>query len=236
MPLPKISTPSAEFTFNEVLPISGEKIKLRFVRVAEQKLLLTAKDAKNEGETREIMADILEACNLGKVSLKKQPPYIQEWAFVRLIAASSGKEKNLVPYRCSNEAAEGKTCGHRMMVPVDYKKIGVIGDTREYVDFEIGDGWSIRVKRPDIIPDGHPLVWGHQSIVTVFNDSSSLYPGDDFSQEEIQTFWDDINPDISKEVIEYLRDAPRIEQIVKHQCESCGFEHKIKMSGLQSFF
>ena len=69
MALPKLQTP----TYQLVLPSTNEKINYRPFLVREQKILLMAQDAKDDGDIANAVGELVKSCTFGKIDPHKTP-------------------------------------------------------------------------------------------------------------------------------------------------------------------
>ena len=91
MALPKLETPKYQL----VLPSTNEKINYRPFLVREQKILLMAQDAKDEGDIANAVGELVKACTFGKVDPLKAPLFDIEYIFLQIRAKSIGENAEL---------------------------------------------------------------------------------------------------------------------------------------------
>lgn len=227
---------TADVSQEHTPPGADKPIKLRFMRVAEQKILLLAKESKDMDEARRAMDDILVACHAGGPKPKEYSGVQREWLFMKLVTGSAGRETTYSPYVCRNPTGEDqKECGERMVIPIDYSKVTIAGDSRPHADVQVGE-WNVRFTRPESQPEGHPIQWAGSYITMIWNEQEVYQKDDDFDLDYATKFWDSMPPVASAEVIRFMQDAPRLETVVEHTCPGCGHHHKIRLSGFQDFF
>ena len=80
MALPKLETPIYELE----LPSTGEKVKYRPFLVKEQKLLMLAQESKDQNETVQAMAQLINSCTFGKVDATTTPIFDIEYLFLKI--------------------------------------------------------------------------------------------------------------------------------------------------------
>lgn len=236
MALPDLNKARPTITID--IPREGQKdakVKLRFMAVSEQKILLMTKEADNVEDTVDAMNDILTACRVSGADLKSLNPAERDYLFIQLVAASSGKDRNRVVYTCRNKV-DGQECGNNMPVDIVFNDIEIAGDSRQTADFDVGAGWKITVARPEKKKAGNAINWAHECITMVWNTETEEVnkAGEDFDVEEAREFWDGI--DESKDVITFLMSAPTLKMDLRHKCSKCGYDHDLRLRGLQSFF
>jgi len=125
MALPKLKVPTHEL----IQPSTSKTIKFRPFMADEEKVLLMAKEAKDDQQMINAMRDLVKACTFGKVDMNKIPTFDLEYMFVQLRARSVA-EKSLIRMICQNP------------VPV-VKPIDASGDADAFLGDEVS-GSSIK--------------------------------------------------------------------------------------------
>ena len=239
MALPKIDTPVYEIT----LPISQVQLKFRPFLVKEQKILLIAMESKDEKEIENNIQMILNNCNLTDVNIDTLPLVDIEYYFLNLRARSVGEVVD-TRYKCENEV-NGETCGNLMDVNFDILNVNVtsppegsdlikisdsVGIKMRYPNFEV----SKKIKSNDSLTDSaFKLVI---ECIEYIYDNDTLYYANEVSQEELLNFIESMTKEQFEKIEFFIDNLPKLDKIVDIKCKKCGFDHKIELQGLQSFF
>jgi len=239
MALPKIDTPVYEIT----LPISQVQLKFRPFLVKEQKILLIAMESKDEKEIENNIQMILNNCNLSDVNIDTLPLVDIEYYFLNLRARSVGEVVDS-RYKCENEV-NGEKCGNLMDVNFDILNVNVtqppegsdlikisdsVGIKMRYPNFEV----SKKIKSNDSATDSaFKLVL---ECIDYVYDNDTLYYANEVSQEELLNFIESMTKEQFEKIEFFIDNLPKLDKVVDIKCKKCGFDHKIELQGLQSFF
>jgi hypothetical protein len=98
--LPRIDVPSFEVT----IPSTGQKVKLRCMKVREEKILLMAKEGNDPGEILNAVKQVVQNCLTERVDLDNLAIFDVEFLFLRL-RAQSVSDKAEVAYIDNDEVA-----------------------------------------------------------------------------------------------------------------------------------
>ncbi len=237
--LPKLDVPTYELD----LPLSKKKIKYRPFLVKEQKNLLMAMESKDSKDIHNAIKDVLTNCTLTDgINFDKLPIIDVEYYFINLRAKSVG-EVIESKYRCNNQV-DGKTCGGTMEAEInllDIKPEGKEIDPEIQLDSKI----TVKFKYPEfgIVKDS--LNYESESEITfklVANSIEYIYDGEQFfyanesTIEELIEFVESMNQAQFEKVEEFFSSMPQMKKTLEITCGKCGYEHKIEMEGLESFF
>lgn len=236
MNLPKISVP----TYDLKLPLTKKNIKYRPFLVKEQKILLMAIDS-----TQEFIADnvkqILKNCCLTEINIDKLPVVDIEYFFINLRARSVGEVVSL-KYKCQNEV-DDKTCGNLLDIDIDLLDINI--DDKDINDqIDLTDSIGLKMKYPtyNIInsiskkSDNAELAFDLiASCIDYIYENDEIFHTKDFSKEELNEFLESLNIDQFNKIKIFFDTIPKLQKNVNIKCNKCGFDHNIKIEGLESF-
>lgn len=242
MPLPKIDTPVYELT----LPLSKKKIKYRPFLVKEQKNLLMAMESGDRESIEQNVQQVLNNCTVTKdVDIEKLPVLDIEYYFIHLRARSVGEVVEN-KYKCEN-VVEDKVCGNIMETSVNLLELQV-------TDIPEGDGViqltpkiSIKLGYPKFsvlnkisaLQSGTEIAFKliADSVEYIYDDDQQqFYYAKEVKQEEIVEFIESLSQQQYEKIEEFFAKLPRLEKKIEMKCSRCGFEHKLDIEGLESFF
>lgn len=241
--LPKIITP----VYTTILPIKKEEIKFRPFLVKEQKILLLAMESDDQNFINNNIKEILKNCCLSEIEIDELSSIDIEYFFLQLRARSIGEVVEL-KYKCENIINEDETgeeifCNNTLPVNIDLLKITV--DTSNYNDIiKINESIGIKFKYPTF--KNIEKLNSNKSIIEktfetiidcidyVFDENNFYYPKE-LSKKELQEFIDSLSIETYKEIEKYFQTLPKLKEILNIKCNKCGFEHKIRLEGLESF-
>lgn len=240
MALPKIDTP----IYDLKLPLSKKKIRFRPFLVKEQKNLLMALESNERESIENNIKQVLQNCTLTeKVDIEKLPVTDVEYYFLQLRARSVGEIVEN-KYRCDN-TVDDKSCGNIMETSLNLLDIKVEGikDTDDVI--EISEKISIKLKYPEfsILSKLSKLTDVTDITFEMIADSIEyIYDGEQFyyshetSHEELLEFVESLNQKQFSKVEEFFANLPKLQKKIEMKCSRCGFEHKLDVEGLESFF
>ena len=240
MALPKIDVPTYEIE----LPVSKTKIKYRPFLVKEQRNLLMAIESSESTTIQQNIKDILYNCTLTEgVDVDKLPIIDVEYYFINLRAKSVGEIVES-RYRCNNQV-EDNECGNIMEKDVDLTQIKVQMNEDISAEIQLTANISIKLKYPEfgIVKDS--LKYDNINDVT-FNmiaqsieyiyDGQQFYYANESTIEELVEFVEGLNQEQFNKVEKFFNNLPKLKETLDIKCNKCGFEHKIEVEGLESFF
>jgi len=240
MALPKLDVPSYEI----VLPVSKTKIKFRPFLVKEQKNLLMAIESNESSTIQQNVKDILYNCTLTEgINIDKLPIIDVEYYFVNLRAKSVGEEVES-RYKCNN-VVEDKECGNIMKKDINLLELKVQMDESITPEIQLNNKISIKMRYPEfgIVQDS--LKYEDITDIT-FNmiansiehiyDGEQFYYGNEAQPGEMLEFVEGMNQEQFAKVEEFFNKLPKLKETIELTCSKCGFEHKIDVEGLESFF
>jgi hypothetical protein len=240
MALPKIDVPTYEIE----LPVSKKKIKFRPFLVKEQRNLLMALESNDSKATQQGVRDILVNCTLSEgIDIDKLPIIDIEYYFINLRAKSVGEVVES-RYRCNN-LVENKECGNIMEKEIDLTQIKVETNDDVSPEIQITPNMTIKMKYPEFGVVKDSLQYENINQVT-FNmiaesieyiyDGEQFYYGHEAQPGELLEFVESMNQEQFSKVEKFFDNLPKLKETVEITCNKCGFQHKIEVEGLESFF
>lgn len=253
MPLPKMSYPF----YSTKVPSTGKSVKFRPYTVSEEKILLMAAESKEFQEisnaTRQVISATFE--NLDVDSLTT---YDVDYLFLqlRIKSVSPTVELFFENTECKNE--EGVPCNKKMRLVINLEDVGIQEYDEEAdkfvpytpkkqklggYDVKLSDTVGVIMKHPGFRekelfnqidnPTEDDLV--KLCIIAVY-DENSVYTRDDFTEEELNAFYDDLLTESKQELIEFINNIPSVRYESEFKCSTCGYTEKLVFDTLESFF
>jgi hypothetical protein len=248
MALPKIN----ETAYNAVtVPSTGKVLHFRPYLVSEEKVLLLAIEAGDEGSMLDAIKGTLEACCQETLVVDKLALFDFEYIFSQVRASSVGQTAS-IRLKCQN-AIEGERCKGLTEVDVDISSITIDVDPAATViqltpDHTLNmrwpsysDGVSITKKqaaRPDgaatiAVQDMFDLI--SRCLVSVQSEDS-IYTFDEESKEDIEEWLNNLKSTQLKMIIDFIQDVPKLSHPIEYKCVECGEDQTIVLEGLTDFF
>ena len=234
MSLPILIAPKYTLT----IPSTGKPIAFRSFLVKEEKILLLAQESENSTEIIDAMKNIVKSCTFDTVDPDTLSTFDLEYIFLKLRAKSVG-ELTEVNCKCSKCEAYTKTTLNidEIKFDLDPKKDKVImltpeiGLTMRYI--QVRDMHTLMAdtqEKTDVITD---IIIA--SIANIF-DAAGVYPADQTSREEMETFINSLNRQQMKLIETFISEAPKLTHDIKFKCKSCKEDNVLTLVGAQSFF
>ena len=229
--------------FEITLPISEVQLKFRPFLVREQKILLMAMESKDEKEIEMNIQQILNNCNLTDVDIDTLPLVDIEYYFLNLRAKSVGEDVES-RYKCEN-VVEDKVCGNLMDVSFDILNVNITMPEEGSDLIKITDKLGVKMKYPSfsvvkkIKADEPQIESAFKLLIDCIDyvyDGDNLYYANEVSSEELLQFVESMTKEQFAKVESFVDKLPRLDKIVNVTCKKCGFDHRIELQGLQSFF
>jgi len=240
MALPKIDVPIYEIE----LPVSKKKIKYRPFLVKEQRNLLMAMESSEASTIQQSVRDILYNCTLTEgIDIEKLPIIDVEYYFINLRAKSVG-EVIESRYRCNNEVDEVE-CGNIMEKEINLLEIKVQSNDEVSPEIQLDSKLSIKLKYPEFSVIKDSLRYDNINEVTfnmIANSIEYIYDGEQFyygheaQPSEMLEFVEGMNQEQFAKVENFFNNLPKLKETLDITCNKCGFQHKIDVEGLESFF
>ena len=243
MALPKLIVPEYELT----LPISKKMVTFRPFTVREQKILLLAVESNEEDTMEKSMRQIIKNCCLSDVEIDSLPLIDIEYFFIQLRAKSIGEIVD-VRYQCGIEvSANGttKTCGNIMEASVNLLELKVENLKEDFDVIRLNDKIGLKMKMPEysILPRLNNLTNKMDvldeaifSCVEYIFDEDNIYPVKDISKDYLRNFFDDMDTNQYRMIEKFFKELPSLKKTLDIKCSRCGYDHKIEVNGIESFF
>ena len=240
MALPKIDTPVYELD----LPLSKKHVRFRPFLVKEQKNLLMAMESGDSKSIEQNVKQVLNNCTITEdIDIEKLPVLDVEYYFLNLRARSVGEVVEN-KYRCDNQV-DGSPCGNLMETSLNLLDIKIEGVKENNDVIQLTDTISIKLKYPEfsVINKLSKLTNVSDIAFEMIAESvEHIYDGEQFyyaketTTEELVEFIENLNQQQFAKIEDFFANLPKLEKKVEMKCSRCGFEHRLDVEGLESFF
>lgn len=243
MKLPKIDLPTYEFE----LPSTGKKIKFRPFLVKEQKILLIAMESGKEKDIIDAVKQIVSNCVIEKdFNVDEMSTFDFEYFFIHLRARSIG-EKVSMSFKCKNKI-DKEECDHLMQFEHDLLSATVekypnhektifftkdIGVVMKYPNISVASNIVTKSNKKKTVEEALDMIV--ESIDYIF-DKDNIYYVKEMKKEEILEYIESVPKTSFDRMQNFFNTIPYVKSMIEHKCEKCGFEHRIPLEGLTSFF
>lgn len=228
-------------TYYLTLPISKLNITYRPFIEKERKILLMALESGDAKDVMNGIVQILNNCCLTQLPIEDLTTVDVEYFFLQLRAKSIGEIIKL-NFRCDNGL--DKPCGNIMQVDVDITTTTVT-DLKKNEVIRLTPTIAVKMKYPGFraledYNDGEEDIGYVYEIIGscvdyVVNGDDTFY-AKDFTKEDMTDFILSLTTEQFNKLQAFIEELPSLTKSVDHTCNRCGYEHKIIISGYQSFF
>lgn len=239
MALPKVPLPK----YTTELPISKQKVTYRPFTVREEKLLLLAKELKDQTEILKNTLQIVDLCTFEKLDLNAMALVDLEWLFLRLRAKSVGETSEL-KFSCLN-MVDDKQCNADIDVSINLEEIELdreVPDTKIELSKDVG----IVLKFPDVdlivnsvnleVKDIDTQIKMIFDLVEYIYDADNVYPKADISLKEFDEWVESLHAEQFEKIEKFFSNFPKLSKKIHLTCPKCGNETDLTLEGLQDFF
>lgn len=241
--LPKIDVPIHTLK----LVTDGKLIRFRPFTVKEEKILLIAMESSDEKIILDSVKQIINNCCLDDIDVEDMPIVDLEFLFLNLRARSVGEIVNL-QYRCNNiikkESGEEVKCNNLVKFDLNILEVQPEFNEKHTNKIEIDNNLGIVMKYPNFKnieslsdeSEVEKVIKTISSCIDFIYDKDTIYYSKDVSPKELQEFIESFSREQFLKIQEFFNTIPKIKKEVDFKCSKCGYEEKIVLEGIQSFF
>lgn len=242
--LPKIDVP----VFSINLISNGKEVKFRPFTVKEEKLFLMANESKDLKTIIDTTKQVLNNCIISEIDVDRLPVFDIEYLFLNIRARSVNEIINL-NYKCNNdikneEDEDTHKCGHVAQFDLNILDIKPKSDNKVESRIQITDkvGMVMRypnfntIKKYDGENETAVILKLTADCIEYIYDGDQIYYAKDTSEEELIEFIESMQSKDLEKVKEFFDNMPKISKDLDFKCKKCGYEEKIIVEGLESFF
>ena len=224
MTLPKITQPIFEFD----VPSLGEKRRFRAFTVREEKILLIAKQADEQEHIMLSLTQIINNCSIDDdIDATRLPYFDIEYLFIKLRIVSIG---GTIDFKVNDNDAK-----------IDLDDVVIQGEVRSGdITIKLDETTAVYMKYPTVKDlatiDGTPesLVTASTRCISRVFHNDNLYNFDDYSDDDKQTFVEDMSSSQFGKFREFFSTLPAVTVNAKYK-DKQGKLHDYEVRGLRNF-
>lgn len=231
--LPKIDHP----IFKIKIPSTQKDHSFRPLLVKEEKILLMAKESGNSSDIFTAIKQVVTNCSLDKnLDINKLAIFDLEYIFLKIRAFSVD---NIVKIGYRDPEDE-----EIYNFEVDLNEIKVVFPEKKIETVKINDTVGLILKYPSasLYEDKDFLqTENNHYFELILRCVDKIYQGDelyevkDISRQELESFIENLNVNVFKQVNEFLINTPKIQHTIKYKNKK-GSDREIFLSSLNDFF
>jgi hypothetical protein len=241
--LPKIDVP----VFSINLISNGKEIKFRPFTVKEEKLFLMANEGKDLNTLIDTTKQVLNNCIISDIDIDTLPVFDIEYIFLNIRARSVSEIVNL-NYKCNNDIKnenddDTHKCHHMVQLDVnvfDIKPTNKKQDTK----IEITDKVGMVMKYPNFNTikkyegknQADIILKLTADCIEYIYDGDQIYYTKDTPENELVEFIESMQTKDLEKIKKFFEEMPKISKDLDFKCGKCGYQEKITLEGLESFF
>ena len=232
MALPKLSAPTYELE----IPSSKEKLTYRPFLVKEEKILLLANEAEDEGEMVNAIKQIINNCTFGDIVIEELALFDLEYIFLKIRSKSVGEVIEL-ELLCEDD---GET---KVPVSINLDEVKVTFDEKHTNNIKLSDEVGLIMKYPQFnLMATQPGSTTEYVFKMIKECIAQIYEGEvvheraDFNDKELDEFLESLESEHFKNLQDFFDTMPKLEHTVKFKNPKTKKFNTVKLEGMQSFF
>lgn len=226
--------------YSTKLPSTGQVIEYRPYVVKEEKILMIALETQDQKQIVRAMKDVVKACVFDDIDSSKLTSFDLEWMFLKLRCKSVG-ENAAIKLKCQKEE-----CATVIDVDVNLDEVEISEDVNKDKVVKVTDTVGVELKYPSVddiakydVEKLGTFEGAVQMIVdcmeTIF-DEDNVYDVKNEKRKDVIDFLESLSSPQFKLISDWFQNMPSIETDVSYKCNKCGYDNKIELRGIQSFF
>lgn len=226
MALPKVKHP----TFNLKIPSNNKEVTFRPFSVQEEKLLLMAKDSKEEKEILNAVKQIINNCILDEVDVENLALFDVEYIILKLRAKSVGEMIEL------NYNFDGE----EVPIEINLDDVEVKKNKNSKNKFMITEELGVKMRYPSVSMATSTSNMSNEDLFTLISscienvyDNDKIY--DEFTITEMNDFVMSLPSSALAKLGEFFNNLPKVEHTLTIKNKE-GKEKTVTLSGLSDFF
>ncbi len=230
--LPKIKQP----IFTMTIPSSKKEVKYRPFTVAEEKLLLIAKESNESSDIVNVYKQIINNCIIDEVNVDKLAYFDLEYIFLMLRAKSVS---NIVDIQVTDEEDNNN---YQVKFDLDELKVS---ESKAKDLIELSDGTKVKLKYPSYSDlskiSGNGGVNSSDMLTIIRSCLEQIVVGEEvfelseYGTAEVDDFILSLGSKDLLKLQEFFENLPKVYADIKYKRKD-GTEKTIKLEGMQSFF
>jgi hypothetical protein len=226
----KLTTP----TYEDRIPSTKQKVKIRPFRVGDEKTLLIASQSEDLKQMANALKSIVANC-VEPIEMDKLSSYDVEYLFLKIRAKSVGETSTVGIYCNDCEAV------NEIVVDLENVDVDIPKDHSHHIKIE--DNIAFGMQDPDIdeilnnnLEDPNSFVKIIVSAIkTVYHGEEVIEIGES-DKEELEQLLDNMTSEQFQKIRDYFDTMPRLRKKIEFECGGCGKHNEQVLEGLSSFF
>lgn len=236
-----MSLPKIEYPIYEVKLMSRDTpVKFRPFLVKEQKLLMMAVESKSMDTIVDSIRQIINNCSMEPLDVDSMSMVDIELFFLNLRGRSVGENVDVF-FKCKNIVNDVE-CSMVIDVAVDILKDVTIKNIGISNKIMFNNSIGVMMKYPNldflklIQEDGDISNKKIMMCIDKIFDEDEIHDPKNATEEEMNEFLDSLVETDYEKLKTFVKNTPTIFYSKTHNCPRCGFEHTVKLEGLNDFF
>lgn len=221
-------------TFDEVVPSSNKAVKIKPFTVGDEKILLIASESNETIQMANALRQVVGKCTTG-VDANELESYDLEYLFLKIRAVSVGNISNM-GIKCSS-------CDTPNEIPVDISKVKVHKSDEHKNLIKFNDTLAFKMKVPSLEEtadlDGSSVDSIFKLITkcvsTVYYNEEAIEVNDS-NRDDLENIINQLSSEQFILLRNFYETLPKLTKEIEFTCGQCGYENKLKLEGLASFF
>lgn len=233
-------------TYSVTLPASKKTIKYRPYTVAEQKILLVAKEENTKQDILNAIRTVVKDCTFGVIDINSIPTFETELLLLNIRSRAVSSTIDMV-MTCID-------CDGQTDISIKVDDIKVVGDIKDDVSIKINDDLYVVMTYPTVLSSSTAASITNdspeQTSEEIFSASldlmlsciKSIVSGDDVfetkdqTREELVAFIDTLMESQINEMKTFIETCPTVMYRADHNCSKCAKVNDTYIGGLENFF
>jgi hypothetical protein len=222
-------------------------VRIRPFTVKEEKIFLMASEGEDIDAIVDSVKQVLNNCILDDIDVDSLPVFDIENLFLNLRARSVGEMVNL-RYRCNNlvgpEGEEKHKCDNIVEMELNVLDIAPSNDERHNKTIQLSENLGMVMKYPtfslfksyDSENEIDTILNMTVSCIDYIYDGDQLHYSKDYKREELVEFVENLQAKDLEKIQLFFDTMPKLRKQVDFHCNKCGYDEKINIEGIESFF
>ena len=221
------------------IPSSGEVVRFRPFLVKEQKVLLIAYESKDKKQIINAMLDCISNCITDDINVYNLSTFDADYLFTQIRSKSVGEGVDIL-LACEDCRADNDIHINLDEIQVEItKKEEVVKLTNE-ISVKMSYPTYARYLQSNTIFDATTSTDLIMEIIiscidSIMTEEENINARDE-SREDLITFIDSMTQDQFMKLSQFIEDMPVMKQDINFKCQSCGYENKRTLEGIDDFF
>lgn len=222
----------SQIKYDDILPSSGDKIKLTPFRVGDEKVLLEASESKDFDHIYGAIKSVVSNCVEG-IDVDKIETYDLEYLFLRLRTKSVG-ETSTIGVACIE-------CESMNKIQINLDDVKVVKDDRHSPRVKIQDDLMFEMKFPKEQLAAEVSNATDAMLEIVVASITRVYHGEEVidvdptDRADLRKLIESMSKDQFAKIQEFFDTMPKLSKTIEFTCGSCAKEQKTKLEGIQTF-